>query len=115
MRELGTDGPAKAVCGEGCEGEGTALGAQVEAGEDRRVASEAIAEVPILIAQVGAERVAIFGAALEGAGIFGGNASFLCVPAEERGEVDGFAMEVVVLGRYALEGKLAQEEEESFE
>src|SRR5260370_6809051 len=63
---------------------------------------------------MGDDRVAVFGATLEGAGKLREDAPFLRVPAEHGLEVDGFMAKIVVLGMDAKKRQSAQEQEGCF-
>ncbi len=112
MREIGARGPAQAVGGVRGKREAAVFAAQIEGGEDGGGAGEAVAESPVFIAQIDDKRDAVFRTVLEGSGELGIGAALLRIPAEERGEVDGLAGDVVVLGGDALKGQVAQEEKQ---
>jgi hypothetical protein len=105
MRQIGACAPAKAIARIGSEREAAQFATQVEAGEDGRGAGEAVAQRPVLVAQIDGEGHAVFRA---GPGEFRIGTPLRGVPAQERCEVDCFMGDVVVPGVDALEGQVAQ-------
>ena len=106
--------PTEAITGVRSEIELQPLVADIEAGENRSWADEAVADAQFSSRRSVDRSPAIFGAALERSGELREDAAFLRVPAKDGIEVDRVAMQVIELRIDFLKRKSLKEKDECF-